>query len=371
MKKGFVGRWFTTLSVIATIVLQTDTAIGAGLACANTYDRYFLIFDNGRIIRQDHNPAQKYWVGHNYIAFVDYMSSLRVFYQSHALELTTGITDITADDSMFVWLSAGTLRAWKGGREYLINRYVDFYKLNEGTIVFFDQNEHTLNVWYDGQTFILDENHVDFPLTSVQVSNHTVAWQTPDHQFKLFIDGDIISKSIYHENLKYLTGKHFCVVNNPFSNELMMLTKEGVYTMENSHAKWWQTRYKQLVYLSFYDDLKIVEGKLSLIIGSQNPNFKTLTNAGFFYDRSLQLYYYENNSEQMIINYIPSYYYIFERFFAYRSELGRIEIWNNGHNELPTISPVAEINLMTNVLVIQEAKKTSFWYNNKLYEYNS
>ena len=71
-------------------------------------------------------------------------------------------------------------------REVLINRFVEFYKVNEGTVVFFDQNERTLNVWYDGQTYILDENHVEFPLTSMQISYQTVAWQTPDYQFKLF-----------------------------------------------------------------------------------------------------------------------------------------------------------------------------------------
>ncbi|MGI6479644.1 MAG: hypothetical protein ACOX0M_09420 [Salinivirgaceae bacterium] len=369
MRRNIRKYWFAVNLLLTVLVLQTNVVKGSGLACANTYDRYFLIFDNGRIIKQDHNVAQKYWVGHNYIAFVDYMSSLRVYYNSHALELTSGISEITPDDSMFVWLSAGTLRAWKDGEVFLINRFVEFYKVNEGTVVFFDQNERTLNVWYDGQTYILDENHVEFPLTSMQISYQTVAWQTPDYQFKLFFNGNIISKPIYEENLLYQTGKHFCVINNPVSHEFEMLTPNGIYTLESTHAKWWQTKYDKLLYLSNSDDLKVVVGDYNSIIGNSKPEMNSLTNRGLYYDRSQHVYYYENHIERFIINYIPHYYYVFNDYFMFRNELGQIQIWDKGEEEFPPLSPAAEITPMTDVLVISEATKTSFWYKNKRWDY--
>ncbi len=341
----------------------------SGLACTNTYDRYFLIFDNGRIIKQDHNPAHHYWVGQNFIVFVDYMSSLRVWYQSHARELTTGISEVTMDDSMFVWYSAGTLRAWKQGETYLINRNVSFYKLNEGTLVFFDQNERTLNVWFDGKAYVLDENHLDFPLTTLQVSHHTVAWQTPDYQFKVFMNGQIISKPFYDERLMFVTGKNFCVVNNPVTQELEMLTDKGVFTLESSHAKWWKTKYDQLIYLNQYDDVKMVLGEYNTSLSNHMPTVSVMTQKGLFYDRGQQIFYFENHMEKFVVDYIPVYYYIFNQFFVFRNETGRMQVWNNGEEHLPPASPSANFEAMTNVLIITEAKKTSFWFNGKTFDY--
>jgi hypothetical protein len=298
------------------------------------------------------------------------MNSLRVWHESHARELTTGISEITMDDSMFVWYSAGTLRAWKQGETYLINRNVSFFKLNEGTLVFFDQNERTLNVWYDGKTFKLDENHIDFPLTSLQVSHQTVAWQTPDYQFKVFIAGNILSKPVYDENLMFQTGKHFCVLNNPVTQELEMLTSKGIFSLENTHAKWWKSKYQQLIYLNNYDDLKIVLGDFTASIGNHKPNMETLTLNGLFYDRAQQIYYYENHHEKFVVDYIPNFYYIFNQFFVYRNETGRMQVWNGGEEFLIPASPAANFEPMTDVLVITEARKTSFWFKGKMYETN-
>ena len=134
------------LGFFLILFVMSPHLFSAGLACTNTYNHKFVIFDNGNIVHQDHNAAKKYWVGHNYIAFIDYMNTLRVYFEGHAQEITLGISDIVADDSLFVWYVAGTLKVWDQGEVQLINRNVSFYKLNEGTIVYFDESNRALNV---------------------------------------------------------------------------------------------------------------------------------------------------------------------------------------------------------------------------------
>ncbi|MDD2563522.1 MAG: hypothetical protein PHU27_04845 [Salinivirgaceae bacterium] len=355
------------LGILLFLFVMSMRLFSAGLACTNTYDHNFIIFDNGKIVYQDHNAAKKYWVGHNYIAFIDYMNTLRVYHDGHAREITLGISDIEADDSLFIWFVAGTLKVWNQGEVQLINRNVSFFKLNEGAIVYFDVLNRTLNVWYDNKSFFLDENHLDFPLTALQVSRKTVAWQTPEFQFKLFFDGVVLSKHIYEENLKFATCELCCAMNNPTNQEFEMLKPNGYFTLETSEAKWWKSKYKQFVFLNRYDDLKIVFNDETLNIGNHMPEFVALTQHGLFYDRAGQIYYFENNSERYVIDYIPTFIHVFERFFVYRNSAGYIQVWDNGTEFEPSITKTASVEVMTNVLIIKEATKTSFWFNGKEY----
>ena len=341
-----------------------------GLACANTIEGNFIIFDNGKIIRQDHNHAQKYWVGSNFIVFVDYLSSLRVYHNDHAFEITNGISDITMDDSMFVWNIAGALRAWRQGQTYLINNYVSsFYQISEGTIAYIDDHERTLNVWYEGKTWVLDQNNMESPVTSLQLSSKTVAWQTPDYQFKLFIDGTIISKSIYEEKFEYSTGAGFCVLINPSTQNFEKLTIDGIYDLEISPAKWWASKYDKLIYLSWDNDLKIVTKDLTTTIANYKPDVFDFTVFGVYYNRLQQIFYFESQNNQIVLDYIPSYYYIFNRTFIYRDNSENVQVWDNGREYSVALSPSAIIEPMTDVIVITDAQKTSFWYKDRIYDF--
>ena len=349
------------------LILIINRLFAGGLACKNTADHDFVIFDNGKIIHQDHNPAKRYWVGHNYIAFVDYMNTLRVYHQGHAQEITIGISEITADDSLFVWYIAGTLKVWNQGEVQLINRNVSFYKVNEGTVVYYDEYNRMLNVWYNNKIARLDENPLDFPLSSLHVSNKTVAWQTPEYQFKLFFDGEILSKSIYEEHLLFTTGELFCALNNPVNQELELLKPTGFFTLESSMVKWWKSKYRQFVYLNTYDDLKIVLDSETIKIENHKPDFSIITPFGLYYDRGGYIYYNEGREEKFVVDYIPSFSYAFFRIFVYRNSSGSIQVWNNGVEYIPSVTITASIEPMTDVLVITEATKTSFWFNGQLY----
>jgi len=259
------------------------------------------------------------------------------------------------------------LRAWRQGDFFLINNYATIYKVSEGTVVYVDDHERTLNVWYEGNSWTIDENNMELPFSSLQLSYKTVAWQTPDYQFKLFIDGTIINKPIYTDNLFYATGAGFCVLINPNSQYFEKLTLNGIYDLELFPVKWWEIRYNKLIYLTRDNDLKVVINDLTTVIGNHKPDKLAITIFGVFYNRLQHLYYFEKQMEHIVIDYIPNYYYIYNRIFIYRDILGNVQVWDNGIEYTPALSPAAKIEPMSDVIVITDANKTFFWHKGRIY----
>lgn len=361
---------FAVFTACMFVITNSSDIYADGLACANTTEGYFIIFDKGKIIRQDHNHAQKYWVRNNFIVFVDFLNSLQVYYNNRTVEITNGISDITVDDSMFVWNVAGVLRAWRQGEMFLINNYVSsFYKISEGSVAYIDDYEKSLNIWYEGKSWMLEQNSMEMPMTSLQLSSKTVAWQTPDFQFKVFIDGEIIGKPVYKENFEYKTGAGFCVFVEPSTLIFEKFTAEGVYEMETTPIKWYTTKYNKLAYISWENNLKIVDGDLTTSISNTEPDIFNLTLFGVYYNELQQVIYFESPNDRIILDYIPMYYYFFNSVFVFRDNSGVVQVWNDGKRQTPALSPSAVITPITDVIVITDAQKTSFWYNGQIYDF--
>lgn len=358
---------FLILFALLNVKLRVNSQ---GLACLNTWNKRFVIFDNGKVIQQDYNPAQQFWAGHNYLAFIDYMRSLRVWYNGHAREVWRGACDVVSDDSMLVWHIAGALRCWKNDIIYKVADNATFYRISEGTIVYFDQTLRQLMLWYNGYTTLLDQNPVEMPFISLSISQNTVAWLTPQYQLNLYLDGQFRSFSFFDPNLQFQTASGMCLINNPNSNTLELISAENMATLDPQPAKWWKTSYQQVVYLNHQNDLitfNVVNNTL-LRVGNQQPQILKFGNIGFFFEKNQQIFYFNGQHESPVIDYIPTAFYHFNNTFIYRNNTNQPEVWQNNQNYKTNIQPSARVDFMTNVIIVTEGNHHSFWFNNSSYE---
>lgn len=339
----------------------------SGLACANTRLGDFVIYDNGRVVRQDHNAARQYWVGHNFIVFQDYMNSLRVYYDGHAQEVATGIDQVEMSDSMFLWDFAGTLRAWKQGKEHLICYNTSFYKLNENTVVYYDDRAMAISIWYDGHSYPLDQNMIEFPFTTLSVGCRTAAWQTSENEFKLYVGGEILSRTFADAGIGYVAGAGFCALRNIENNQLELLRREGMFVLATSLPARWRASYGRLLYENVHGDFIIVERDAATPLSPAAPEIMEPTANGLFYSRSGHVYYYERGLEREVTDRLPDAPHCFGRAMVYRDELGRTWVWDDGRAQLVDAPPGVEIAPMNDVLVLTDARRTAFWHRGKTY----
>ncbi|HON18179.1 MAG TPA: hypothetical protein PK990_03325 [Salinivirgaceae bacterium] len=359
----------TVLICLLTEILTTTIAHGEGLACLNTFDNRFVIFDRGKLIYQDHNPAREFWVGHNYIAFVDYMNSLRIWYDGHAKEVWKGAYDVYSYDSMLIWDIAGTIRCWQNGQIHYVANRADFYRANESTIVFFDKFQRQLFVWHDGKSFLLDENQIDFPFISISISRKTVAWLTPNFEFKLYFSGQMRSITFYEPNLQYITGENFCLLNNSKTNCLELITPDTEIILESQPAKWWKTSYKNFCYLNHRNDfISNINDKQILTINSQMPSIVQFTTKGLFFEKNQQIAFYQNGVVHRVVDYIPNIFHAFDNTFYFKNNSGFIEAWEDNQSYTTSIPPEAMVKFFTDVILVYQANRPSFYYKNQYYE---
>src|ERR1035437_8181990 len=161
-----------------------------GLTAYTDLRGYFNIFDNGITTTLEYQLPKSFQVGGNCIAYQDYNSNFKVYYNGEVITLYEGpVNSYKVTHNLLFYVIAGQIRVFDRGKTKVLSVYPGDYSVGDSLVGFYDNTYKAFYVYYDHEMFTLESNVINSPLVSFQASNNTLAYITNQREFKIFWNG--------------------------------------------------------------------------------------------------------------------------------------------------------------------------------------
>ena len=248
-KLNLVTNWASNYKVGDSIIAYNDIL-------KNNFVAYYLgdqyVLENGTV----GNGIQNYWVGDNVLAYIDNAGYLKAFYHGEIIEL-------------------------------LLNVPIRGIQVAKNTIAYVNDNTNSFEVFYKGETLILEDFEPDF----FMVSDDMVSYYTNNNEFKVFYNGEVHNLGLFYP--KGIVQKDN-ILSYQQDNLFKVFYKGKIHELESYLPENYRVDFNTLVYLDPYGKLKsFQDGNIKHItaepILNYNVSLETITYQTI--NRNTSIYY--------------------------------------------------------------------------------
>ncbi len=257
---------------------------------------YFNVFDNGNTSTLEFQAPQNFKVGGACIAYNDYNSNFKVYYNGEVTTLYGGtVNSYTVTHNILAYTIAGQLRVFDRGKSKTLATNSSAYFVGDSVVAFYDNYYNAFRIYYNQDVITLENSVLVNPLVSFHASNNTAAFVTSQREFKVFWNG--AAQSIFTlspgTDLNYQTGSNVVAFLAGAANSMVIFYKGTTYNISSLPVK----TYKAADDMVAFDD----------------QNGLHAFYAGKTYDLCSSSSYSYDISDSVLIYYTPGYFKVFNR----------------------------------------------------------
>lgn len=298
--------------LLALIVLFLGIELQAQTITAYVnYRNYFVVFDDGQTEVLEILPPQSFKVGPNYLAYIDNVGNLKVYYEGKVETLDPGvILSYHAGDDYLIFEKYQQVKVWHNGKLKNLGNNITAWAGSDSLIAFYDSNYKNFHIYYRDEEFDLADGLVEEPITDFAVGNNMFAFiDKYQMTFTVFYKGEYIDLSTVIRKVDYKVNADIVAYIDDEYNNFKVFFQGDIYDLESMPPKEYQVGHGIVAYIS------------------QNEEFKVFYN-GAIYE---------------VLNYIPEYFDVKDSLVAFNNQ-GFLNVWYDGEAKQVTryISPSME-----------------------------
>ncbi len=186
MKKQLVN-----ISLLICVSICSGFAIplySQQLSFFNDYLDNVQVFDNGSIKQVEHLPLKNYQVTNNAIAYEDNSGNFKVYHNHYLHSLSNFVSNYHASDNLVGFNMNTQLKVFDNGSAKNLSINMRDYFVDDELIVWYDDFEKRLKVYYEKETYDLDDALATDTMNSVMLGENTVAFVDSKNYMNIFYE---------------------------------------------------------------------------------------------------------------------------------------------------------------------------------------
>ncbi len=186
------------LSLFISTVICTINLCAQPLAAFVNIQNELMVWDKGLIHKVDYLPPVDMKIGRTAIPYLDNSRSFKIYYGGGVKTINEGFTNTFAvSDNLVAFLNQKSLNVFDHGTAKNLTGICNQYILGDSVVEFLDGLRNEYRVYYNGQTYTIENFIPDSVLSGVKVADNIVAYNNFANQFRIFYHGNIIAQEDY------------------------------------------------------------------------------------------------------------------------------------------------------------------------------
>ncbi|HKK58534.1 MAG TPA: hypothetical protein VJ937_03595 [Salinivirga sp.] len=353
--------------IVLSLIFLSLVAKPEGLALIEDDQNRLFIFDKGNFNQVEHNKVLQKHIGSDFVAYIDYMNDLKVYYNGKLTEVAESINSFVASEDLIAWKISNYLYVWQDGITKQISRDVRMMK-TKGEILFFEDDfDNALKIYYKHKVYLFAQNHYSLQTKALDIGRESLAVLDGDDQLFVFSKGDMHVQKFTQQRILFSAGGDGILVKNFDTGALEFISGEDIQTLEYFPPTWFKTRYNWQVWIDQSGNFNYWDGTGKELLTYQKPRLIEYSPEALLYENGNQLYAMHNGTETYVCDYIPEVYQFYNNYFVFYNRQRQVELVENGNSKVISTMPEVSFDLYFDVIVLREGRKRRVYYNGKIY----
>lgn len=354
------------------LVVLPAFAMAQHLAAYSDAQNFFYIFDAGVTKKLENLKIQSYKVGADHVAYIDNSGALKAYYngQVYTLDNAGPAMKYYATDYLLAYKYFDFLKVFDRGDVRVLTTALQGYVVQDSLIAWYDRIRQTVNVFYEGQTLILEDGLLEFPVENFQSGDNILAYVTTlDKKFKVFYLGETWIIDDFGENIIYKAGKNIVAFMDLPRNIFKVFYKGEVFELEYYAPQAFEVGDDMVVYVDDMGNFKMFDSGITYTLLTYRPEYFEVN------DRSLvfldQGYFktFCNGTVQIIERYTPAKFALDWNTIAYIDDNRNVRLVQNCERSVVTYEVVTDLEMIRNLIIYKTGpNKTKIYYFGRVFE---
>ena len=361
MRKLFL----VTFAMLGYMSLQAQT-----IAAYVNFGDQFVIFDDGETKVIEQLPPISFKVGPDYLAYIDNISNLKVYYKGKVEIIDPGVVlNYYAGDDYLVFEKYQQVKVWHDGKLTNLGNNVTAYVGSDSIVAFFDQNYRNFHVYYQEDEFDLGDGLVDVPIVNFKIGNNIFAF-TDKYQmtFTAFYQNEYFDLSTVIREIDFKVDADIVAYIDDETNNFKAFFKGDIYDLETLPPKEYKTGNGMVAYVNQNEEFIVFYNGDKYRVLNLMPKWFDVKDSLVVFNQEGFLNLFYDGETQEVERYIPATFEWGWSTFAYLDENFQIKAVMKGEKHFVSNETLREVKVYRNIIVIRYGNnRWSVHYGDKNY----
>lgn len=330
-------RIFYKLCITAVLaVFSIGSLVSQNISFLSDYLGNVQVFTDGSLKQIEHLPMRTYAVGNNMLAYEDNAGNLKIYYNHYLHKISSFASSYKISDNLAAISMNTQLKIFDNGDVKNLSINVSEYYLSDDVLVWFDDYEKRLKVYYNKQIFDLDDALASDVTNKVTIGENIVAFVDSQGYLNVFYDG-VIETICFAERVKSIAaGRDIVVFVEEPVNNFQAFYFGDLINLEDFEPVSFKTGDGFVAYVDANNYLKVFNDFKNETISFAIPDFYETTDDLMVFGVQNYFKVWYNGQVFTLESYVPDDYKMNNNVIAYIDQLGNLKFFNG--EKLETIS---------------------------------
>lgn len=361
--------------LLAIIILFLGIEIQAQKISAYVnFRNYFVVFDDGVTTNLEVLPPQSFKIGPDYLAYIDNVGNLKVYYQGKVEKLDPGvILSYQAGDEYLIFEKYQQVKVWSKGKLTNLGNNINAWKGSDSLIAFYDSNYKNYHIFYHDTEYDLADGLVEMPVEDFKVGNNIFAFiDKYQMTFTVFYKGEYIDLSTVIRKVDYKVNADIVAYVDDETNTFKAFFQGDIYDIENLPPKEYKVGHGMVAYITQNEEFKVFyNGDVIELLNYIPESFHVKDSLITFNNQGFLNAFFDGESMQLQ-RYIPPAVEWDWSTLVYLDDNLKIQSYMAGKMQFVMNESIREIRTNRNIVTARFGNnRWAIFYKGKLYESQS
>jgi hypothetical protein len=319
------------------------------LAAYSDYRNYFNVFDNGVYQQLEYLPVKSFKVGGAAIPYVDNTNEFQIYYkgrkyhQSYASDLT-----YSASDYLVAFRVGNVLSVFEKGIPHKLTYYCSQFFLDDSLVVYFDDSNYNLSVYYNGNSTELESSMLELP-RSIRTGSNVVAYVNQSDYFRIFYKGELwdIDNTA---PVSFLAGRDIVAYVDGYNHYFQLYYKGEVAKADANGPESYKVGFGIVAYVDYEGIFRVFSNGATRKLTSNRPDFYSVKGNIIVYGFNREFFIFQNNESKLVSDVLPKDYKLSNNGIVYIDYDNHLKYYSKGKSYVVSFEPVQEFYINNDVI---------------------
>jgi hypothetical protein len=335
------------------------------------FRNYFVVFDDGKTDVLEVMPPQSFKIGPDYLAYIDNVGNLKVYYEGEVETLDPGvILSYEAGDAYLIFEKYQQVKVWHHGVLTNLGNNITKWMGSDSLIAFYDRNYRNFHLYYHEEEYDLGDGLVELPIEEFAVGNNIFAFiDRYQLTFTVFYQGEFIDLSTVIRAVDYKVDADIVAYRDDETNTFKAFFKGDIYDLEDLPPKEFKVGHGTVAYVNQNQEFIVFyNGDKYNVLNYEPESFQVNDSLVAFNNQGFLNVFYKGETTELT-RYIPPAIEWDWSTMAYLDDNLKIQAYMAGHKQFIINETLRDIYTNRNIITIRFGnQRWAIYYNGQLYE---
>lgn len=298
----------------------------------------------------EHLPFKSYTATNTCLAYEDNAGNLKIYHNNYVHSASNFISDYKATDNLVAFRMNTQLKVFDNGSIKNLSVNITDYYVGDDVVVWFDDFEKRLKVYYGQETFEIDDALATGEMSPVKVGENTVAFVDSKDYMNIFYEG-IVDQVCYADRVKSMElGRDIVVwVEEPVNNFQAYYFGEFI-ELESFEPMSYKAGDMFVAYVDANSYLKVFRNYKTETISFDNPDFYDVADEIMVFGEKNYFKLYYDGKIITLDSHIPSDYKINNNVVAWVDQMGNLKFFDGVETKTISYENISDFELHGNIV---------------------